>query len=379
MPSSNEQPDRMPRWVRQAIFLWWGTLVGLWLTYVVARELRGLLTQVALALFLSFAMEPLVDRLNDRGWNRGLATGLTMLGVALFFVAFLTAMGSLVATQVRQLANDLPGYVTSAEVWTEDRFDVDIVTDDVLSALGDGGQASEYLSTVADNVVGVGAALAGILFQVLTVSLFAFYLTADGPRVRSAICSLLPPARQHEVLRAWELAITKTGAFLASRFILATISAFTHWVAFRVIGLPSAVALALWVGLVSQFIPVIGTYIAGVAPALIALGVEPSMALWVVLTVVVYQQIENYVIQPRVTAHSLSMHPAVAFAAVLAGTAIFGVPGALLALPFLATVQSFISAFIEHHDVVDNRLLTSREKGAKGDPEASSDLPKEPA
>jgi predicted PurR-regulated permease PerM len=354
---SARHDERMPRWVKQAIFLWWAILVGLWSVLTVSRQLRGLLVQLVLALFLSFAMEPLVDRLSARGLRRGVSTAITMLAVALFFGLFLTAMGSLVASQVRQLADDLPGYVTSSEKWIENRFDVDIESEEVVKQLQEGGRASEYLSSLADNVVGVGAAVAGILFQLLTISLFAFYLTADGPRVRQAICSVLPPARQHEVLRVWELAINKTGAFLASRFILATISAAFHWVVFTVVDIPSALALALWVGLISQFIPVIGTYIAGIIPTLIALAIDPVKAAWILLAVVVYQQIENYLIQPRVSAQTMNMHPAVAFFAVLAGTATFGAPGALLALPAVATVQSFISAYIERHEVVDSRLL----------------------
>lgn len=351
-------PARMPRWVRQAILWWWAGLVFLWAALTVTRQLRGLLTQVVLALFLSFALEPFVDRLSSRGVRRGVATGIAMSGVALFFIGFVAAMGSLVASQLRQLASDLPDYIVSADAWIEDRFGLDIEDSDIIDQLRAGGQASEYLSGLADNLVGVGTSVLSIFFQLLTVSLFAYYLTADGPRVRKAICSILPPARQLEVLRVWELAITKTGAFIASRFILAVISAAVHWIAFAGLDLPSALALALWVGIISQFIPVIGTYIAGVVPALIALGVDPLKALWVVVVIVIYQQIENYLLQPRVTAHTLDMHPAVAFAAVLAGTATFGVSGALLALPFLATVQGFISAYIARHTVVDSRLLT---------------------
>ena len=346
----------MPRWVREAILWWWGVLVVLWLALGVTRQLRSLLTQLALALFLSLAMEPLVERLGRRGVKRGVATALTMVVLAVSCIAFLVAMGSLVATQLRQLAEDLPRYVTAAEAWAEERFSVEIESADVIEQLGTGSQTSEYLSSLADNLVGVGAGVLSGLFQLLTISLFAFYLTADGPRLRRAICSVLPPARQHEVLRVWELAITKSGAFLAARFILAVISAAFHGVAFAVLDLPSAVALALWVGIVSQFIPVIGIYIAGVLPLLIALGIEPTTALWVLIVLVVYQQIENYGLQPRVTAQTLDMHPAVAFAAVLAGTAMFGASGALLALPFLATVQSFISAYVARHSVVESRL-----------------------
>ncbi len=352
----------MPRWVREAILWWWGVLVVLWLSLGVVRQLRGLLIQLALALFLSLAMEPFVDRLGRRGINRGLATASAMSILAIACIAFLVAMGSLIATQLRELAADLPDYVRSAELWSEERFNVELESSDLLDQLRAGGQANEYLSGLADNLVGVGTGVLSGVFQLLTISLFAFYLTADGPRLRRSICSVLPPARQHEVLRVWELAINKSGAFLAARFILAVISAAVHWVAFAALDLPSAVALALWVGIISQFIPVIGIYIAGVLPALIALGIQPSKALWVLLVIVIYQQIENYVLQPRVTAQTLNMHPAVAFAAVLAGTAMFGATGALLALPFLATVQSFISAYVARHSVVESRLITRDEE-----------------
>ncbi len=349
----------MPRWVRQAIFLWWGALIFLWVALGTVRQLRGLLTQLALALFLSFAMEPAVDWLGRRGIRRSVATGLTMAAIAAFIIGFMVQMGSLVANQLRQLATGLPGYVTSAERWAEERFDTEIQIEnsDLIGQLQAGGAASEYLSSLADNLVGVGTGLLSVVFQVLTVSLFAFYLTADGPRLRQSICSVLPPARQHEVLRVWELAINKTGAFISSRVILALISAVVHWIAFTLLDLPSPIALALWVGIISQFIPVIGVYIAGVVPALIALGIDPTTALWVVVVIVVYQQIENYGIQPRVTAQTLDMHPAVAFGAVLVGSSIFGATGAVLALPFLATVQSFISAYISRHDVVESRLV----------------------
>ena len=272
-PTTPEPQDKMPRWVRQAIVLWWSIAVGLFLALAAVRQLRGLLLQVMLALFFSFAMETAVDKLGRRGIKRGLATGITMLAVLVFFVGFLTAMGSLVADQINQLAASLPSYVNAANDWLEQQFNVNVETTDVLGQLP---RASSYLTTLANNLVGVGSSVVNVLFQLLTISLFAYYFTADGPRLRKAICSVLPPARQHEVLRVWELAINKTGAFIASRVVLAIISAVFHSLLFAVLGLPSAIALGLWVGLVSQFIPVIGTYIAGVVPALIALGSSPA-------------------------------------------------------------------------------------------------------
>ena len=76
----------------------------------------------------------------------------------------------------------------------------------------------------------------GGLFQLLTVTLFTFYFAADGPRLRRAVCSVLPPARQAEVLRAWEIAVAKTGGYLYSRGLMALISGVAHYVLLEVLG-----------------------------------------------------------------------------------------------------------------------------------------------
>ena len=120
---------------------------------------------------------------------------------------------------------------------------------------------------------------------------------------------------------------------------------------------PFAFALALWMGVLSQFIPTVGTYIGGAVPILVALmeGVWPSV--WVLIFVIVYQQFENYLLQPRITARTLDMHPAVAFGSVLAGVAVLGGPGALLALPMGASMQAFLSTYIRYYEVEEHPLL----------------------
>jgi predicted PurR-regulated permease PerM len=98
------------------------------------------------------------------------------------------------------------------------------------------------------------------------VVLFTYYFCARGPQLRRTVCSMLPPRQQNEVLRAWDLAIDKTAGFLYSRVLLGIASTLAHYVALRVLDVPYALTLALWVGLVSQFIPTVGTYLAGALP-----------------------------------------------------------------------------------------------------------------
>ncbi|MGO4428898.1 AI-2E family transporter, partial [Streptomyces sp. MCAF7] len=166
--------------------------------------------------------------------------------------------------------------------------------------------------------------------------------------------------RQAEVLRAWEIAVAKTGGYIYSRGLMALISGVAHYVLLEWLGVPYAPALAVWVGLISQFIPTIGTYLAGALPMLIAFTVEPWYALWVLIFVVVYQQFENYLLQPRITARTVDIHPAVSFGSVIAGTALLGAVGALIAIPATATLQAFLGAYIKRYDVADDLRVQGR-------------------
>ncbi len=116
--------------------------------------------------------------------------------------------------------------------------------------------------------------------------------------------------------------------------------------------MPYPVALGIWVGVTSQVLPVIGTYIAGALPVFIALVEDPITALWVLVIIVAYQQLENLVISPRVTSRTMEIHPAVSVGAVIAGGSLMGIVGAVLALPVAAIVQSLISTTRQRHDLV---------------------------
>lgn len=177
---------------------------------------------------------------------------------------------------------------------------------------------------------------------------------------------MLPPARQAEVLRAWELGVEKTGSYLYSRALLAVASAVSHYVLLRLLGIPYAGALAVWVGVVSQFVPTIGTYLAGALPMLVGLTVDPVDALWILLFVVAYQQVENYLLQPRITARTVEIHPAVAFGSVIAGAALLGAVGALIAIPVTATLQGFLGTYIRRYELVEPLAGPLRGRGRRG-------------
>jgi len=357
-----DRSDPMPGWVPRAIVLVMlgvaGLVVGQWLV----QQLSGLLIMMLVSLFLSFALEPAVNWLNRRGMRRGMATLLSFSVVTLAVAGFLLAMGSVLAEQIQRLVDDAPGYIENAQGWLSDRG-VEVNVDELLAEFQAGGAAASFAQDLAGNLIDVGTTILGLMFQLLTISLFTFYLTADGPRFRRTICSVISPRRQVEVLHIWDVAISKTGGYIYSRALLALLSFLFHWLVFILVGLPSPLPLAMWVAVVSQFVPVVGTYIAGVVPLLIAALDDPVSAVWIFAAIVIYQQVENYLFAPRVTAQTMEMHPAVAFGAVIAGTGVLGAVGALLALPAAATIQAFAAGIVQRHDLVESGLL--QDNGAK--------------
>ena len=353
----------MPRWLPRAV------VVGLLLVALFELaswaflQLTGFLSTLLVSFVFSLAMEPAVDRMAARGMRRGLATFLVFLVTVVLALGFVAALVTLLVDQVGQVAAQLPHLLDSLITWVNSTFHSDFSMDKLQQTLlNNAGTIEQYAQKAANNIWGVSSSLLGGLFRLFTIALFTFYFTADGPRMRRTLCSMLPPARQAEVLRAWEIGIEKTGGYLYSRALLAVVSALSHYVLLKLLGIPYAGALAVWVGVISQFVPTIGTYLAGALPMLVGLTVDPMDAVWILVFVVVYQQVENYLLQPRITARTVEIHPAVAFGSVIAGAALLGAVGALIAIPVTATLQGFLSTYIRRYEVVVP--TTGRARGA---------------
>ncbi len=353
----------IPRWVMRLVFILAGVVVTLFAAYHILRQLRSLIVMLVFAMFLSIALEPGVNYLHQKGWRRGLATGAMFLVVLVVSGLFIGLMIPLIVDQVSTFIDRLPGYIDKAGELAQRWFGFEFSSDRVREAFTDAKiNLADFANDVAGSVFGFGATLLATLFQLLTIGLFTFYMTAEGPKLRRAICSLLPPEKQREVLRVLDIAIQKTGGYFYSRALLALIASALAWAVFSVINLPFALALALWMGLLSQFVPVVGTYIGGALPLLIGLFEGWQEALVVLAFIALYQVVENYFLGPKITARTMALHPAIAFGSVIAGATLLGVPGTLMALPVAATFQAFVSTILRRHEVVESYLTEEEEE-----------------
>ena len=197
------------------------------------------------------------------GWRRGVATGVVLFGTAAIGVLLVVLIVPVrLIRGIVQLADDLPELLADASRFTvrnRDRSDkpesanaVANLQDAVRSLAGD----------VLEGAIDLGVAIVGGLFGLATVGMFLFYFVADGPRFRRVVCSFLPTETQRRVLTDWEIGIDKTGGYFYSRLLLATLSAAGTFIVLRILRPPFAAPMAVFVGLISQFIPTVGTYIA---------------------------------------------------------------------------------------------------------------------
>lgn len=345
---------RPPRWMKRALIMSVATVfLGIFIWRAMG-SLTGLFINLVIALFLALAMEPIILWLVRKGWRRGAATITTLIGLLLLVGAILTLFGGMFIDQAGQLISSLPDTYDSVATWIEKRIDINIPEMSELQRQ----LINDYGGDAANQALAIGASLLGVLFNTSVVLLVAYYLAAAGPRFRASICAWLSPARQTEVLRLWDITQRKISDYINSRVVLAFISSVCTAIFLQIIGIPYALPLAVFTGVVSQFVPTIGTYIGGALPIIFALtNGDMFGALGILIFIVLYQQFENLLLAPKISARALSLNPAVSFIVVLAFGAVFGALGAFLALPIAATIQAISSTYLRRHELIDSEML----------------------
>ncbi|KXX61407.1 AI-2E family transporter [Rhodococcus sp. LB1] len=340
-----------PRWLLPSILYVLLAVAAYQLSGWLFVNLRGFLELLFLAWLFSITLEPVVDWLERRGLRRGAATGLVLFALFVFAIGFLALFGTLLAQQLAQLLKALPDALSSVTDWSNRVFDTDFATGEDLIRL-----TPETIRDLAERftpgVLGVLSSLLGVVFQMLTLLLFVFYMSAQGPALRRTISSWFPARQQRVISVVWEISVEKAGGYVVSRLILAAVSSVATGIFLVAIGVPYWLPLALWTGIVSQFVPTLGTYLAIALPAIIAAASQPMDGVWVIVFGTVYQQIENYVLHPRITSATVSIHPAVAFGSVIVGASLFGPVGALVSVPVVAAIEALVETYGRRYELV---------------------------
>lgn len=328
--------------------------IGLFADFVIVDG-GGVLFIVLMAWFFALAIAPGVDRLSQR-MSRGLATLIMMGGIAAFLALFFFAFGQLLVDQIVSIVLALPDLFARVIDWINTTFGTAYNPRELLAEIDFTDENLRNFSLrIAAGILGFAASILGSFFGLFTFGLIAFYISADGPRLRRWIASLFPTRSQRVFADVWDTTAEKVGRYVAARALLATINSVTSGIVFAIIGLPYWLPMAIWTGVVAQFVPMVGTYISIILPVLVGLlSGNPWLGVIVLVWAILYQQVENLTIEPRISARAVDVNPAVAFASVLLGAALFGVAGALLAIPVVAMVITLINIYAKRHELLSD-------------------------
>lgn len=335
--------------------------------YFLLDDGGAVLFTVLMSWFAAIAMAPLVNWLSRR-MKRGAATLLVMVtaivGAAVFFLMF----GALLVDQLAQLILLIPDLIDDTIEWVNTTFNLELSQGSLLEMAG---LSTEDLATAAAEVgltlLAFIVSVVGSIFGIFTFALFTFYLSADMPRLERWIASLFPPRMQDVVTTVWSTTAQKTGGYIGARVILAGINSSTSAVVFFLIGMPYWLPLALWTGIVAQFVPTIGTYIAIVLPVIVGLlSGSPWIGVAALIWAILYQQVENLTIEPKISARAVDVNPAVAFGSVLLGAALFGVAGAFLAVPVAAMLLALLDTYAKRYELLPEMLAKQAQVYERG-------------
>lgn len=351
-------PRRPPEWFGRALLYAVIAVFLAWFAYSSWWKLEFLVLDVIISVFVALAMEPLVVNLVRHGWKRGAASAVTLVGLIIVVIVLMGLFGNLFVKQLIGMVNGAPAFydqmVDFVEKYTQWR----------MPAMQDlGGEIAKNIQTswvtdFAGQALTTTVGFFGAIINIMTVLLVTYYISAAGPRLRRSLCQWLGPNSQRRFIFVWTIAQDQISSFLFSRTILALISAACMSVFLVVLKVPYWLPLALFCGLVSQFVPTIGTYIGGAIPIVVAWGSRGILiAVAVLVYIIIYQQIENMILAPKISQRTMDLNPAIAFLSVLALGAVFGALGAFLALPLAASFQAIFSASVKHYELIDSPLM----------------------
>ena len=260
------------------------------------------------------------------------------LTVVLVICGGVSAVVPPVVSQTGSIINDAPQYVESLQ-----RNEVinDLIERFNLVERAQSLASPQTLSRVFGGVFGGVSLIFGTLFRVLTVIVLTIYFMAAFERMKNAGYQLVPVSRRERVRLITDEILSKVGAYMVGALAIAVLAGLSTFLFALIIDLPYPFALAVAVA-VCDLIPQIGATIGAVVVTIVGLADSLTIGLITLAFFIVYQQIENYLIYPRVMRRSVKVSDVAAIVAALLGVALFGLIGALVAIPAVAAVQLIV-------------------------------------
>ncbi len=374
-------PTEMSAWARRLLFLRiiliTVLLIGIlfWLSSKVITVLLILLV----AALLAYAVIPVIELLH-RFIPRALAMVLVYLLAAILLgvIAYL-AVKTLIP-QLNSLAQSVTTFVTPGSNGQESPLDqtlqsLGITQSQINSATK---QLQSQLSTIAADVAnGTEQLIGGLIsagFNILITVVVSIYLLVDGYRFGNWLVNSSPISQRGWVSSVLAILQRVVGGYIRGQIIMSSCMGVLQGVGMIILGVPYAALIAVLAFLL-EFIPTIGTIVTGFVAVVIALTQSWQLALITLIYTIIVDCIEGYVLSPRIMGRAVEIRPVVSLLAMIAGSEVFGIWGAILAAPTMGLIQALVGAYWQYYQKMHAQEFPLEKLEQAANPQEEPTLP----
>lgn len=351
----------------------WATLVLLsvilvfWLLY----RFNQVIFILFIAIVIGTVIRPAVAWLHRRGLPQTMGVILVYLLLLLLLIGFLLLLFPLLSEQGTTIATAMPVYYQDLRQWVVTHPNQFLASlSEFLPAtlpslgLGPVQQTEQELMSSAGQVAGYVTSLAKGVFTAIMILALAFYWTLDGPRIIQSFLLVIPQTQRETIGELISAMESKVGFYIVGQAILCAVIGIMALIAYLLIGLPNALVLALIAG-VLEAVPMVGPLLGAVPAALVALSIAPGKLIWVIVATIVIQQVENSLLVPRIMKRAVGVNPFVTLLALFAFSTLFGLAGALMAIPMAAMIQLALNHFVFKQATVEMEVSEGRDSASR--------------
>ncbi len=341
------------RSVARTVLIIVAVLVSLYLVYLLRKPLGWLF----IATFLAVALAGPVNFL-ERRMKRGFAITLVYLGLMAVPVVLGTLMVPPLVNEASNLAEEAPQYANDVTKFVKENgrlrnLDADYDLTGTLREQAD--KLPSKLGGAAGTLRDVGLGLVNSIFALVTILILTAFMLGGGRRWIGHALRYLPEDRAERMERVLRRSAAAVGNYVAGALAQATLAGILSFVVLSILGVPFAAPLSLIIFFL-DLIPLVGATIGAVAVGLVTLftNFPTATIVWLVWSIV-YQQVENNVIQPQIQRRAVSINPFLVIVAVLFGSSLLGVLGALVAVPMAASIQIAAREYMDFRGIRPRR------------------------
>jgi predicted PurR-regulated permease PerM len=311
-------------------------LIGLWLV-------RETIVWLVAAGFLAFSIEPLIRIFVRRGLGRGASTACAFLVIVAVILFFAIALIPAIVDGAHALKEKIPAYVDQLQ--NTDAAD-SLNADEAIQTAGNSGEGSARFFESSGKVLSLVGGIASAGFAAFMIFTFTLYFLVYGRELVDRVSGLMPASYRGPFRDAIRQIYHVNKGYWYGKFLIAVIAGLTTFVTMKLLGLPFAAPLSLFVA-ITDLIPNIGATLGTIPVVVVGLLEEPWKGVVVGAVLILYQQLENNLITPKVFKETVEIHPFLSVVAVIVFTALFGIVGALIAVPVTKAIEVLIAAVRE--------------------------------